>query len=72
MSEKKMKLKRKVAARLRELRGAESQESFARRIGVEQTQVSGWEAGKSMPGLENLIRIKAATGADLIEEGRGK
>jgi transcriptional regulator with XRE-family HTH domain len=72
VSEKKAKLKRRVAKRLRELRGAESQESFARRIGVEQTQVSGWETGRSMPGLESLIKIRQATGVNLIEEGRGK
>lgn len=68
-----IELRTSVAKRLRELRGSQSQEEFAARVGVNQAQISEWESGKQMPGMKNLFRIVAATGAninDLIAEAR--
>ena len=43
--------------RLRELRGSESQASFATAIGIHRVQYVNYEAGKNAPSVEVLERI---------------
>lgn len=43
--------------RLRELRGAESQASFAASIGVNRVQYAKYESGQNSPSIELLKRI---------------
>ena len=59
-------LRKRMATAIRELRGSETQVEFARRCGLAQTDVSDWETGRRMPGAATLIKIREATGADLI------
>jgi len=50
---------RAIGRRIRELRGFDSnQATFARLLGVTQTQLSKYERGKSTPPLEILLRLK--------------
>ena len=65
MSESKLRVL--VGERLRELRGDKSQAEFAELCGLTQPQVSAYEAGGSLPGLEVLTRIAKATDIDLNE-----
>ena len=45
------------AERLRELRGPESQTSFAAAIGIHRVQYVNYESGKNIPSIEVLERI---------------
>ena len=45
------------AARLKELRGAESQASFSSAIGVNRVQYAKYEAGNNSPSVDILARI---------------
>ena len=45
------------SVRLRELRGSESQASFATAIGIHRVQYVNYEAGKNAPSVEVLERI---------------
>ena len=54
-----------VARKIREIRGDMSQVEFARLIGIEQSQISQYECGRSVPGMEVMIKIHQATGVDL-------
>jgi len=40
----------------------ESQTSFAKRIGVHQSQMSNWVRGANSPTLQTLRKVKAALG----------
>ena len=42
-----------------------TQQGFAVRVGVTKQAISQWEAGRSEPSVENLLRIVNATGARL-------
>lgn len=64
---KKEEQRRHVAETLRRIRGAQSQEEFAARIGATQSQVSEWEAGKCSPSMASLVRLCQVTGTDLSE-----
>lgn len=48
--------------RLRELRGNESQTSFAKRIGTKQTTYSAWERGEKAPPANSIALICKACG----------
>ena len=48
---------RVFAERLKELRGPESQSSFAAAIGIHRVQYVNYEAGKNAPSIEVLERI---------------
>lgn len=66
------------ARRVREVRGAESQEAFAHRIGVSVATISRIERGKAAPRWGTALRLAAATsrpvsfflGEDAEEEER--
>lgn len=45
------------ATRLKELRGTESQASFASAIGIHRIQYAKYEAGKNSPSIDVLERI---------------
>ena len=45
------------ATRLRELRGPESQASFAASIGLNRVQYAKYESGRNLPSIEILERI---------------
>jgi transcriptional regulator with XRE-family HTH domain len=50
----------------------ESQTSFAKRIGVHQSQVSNWVRGANSPTLQTLRKVKAALGCtwdELLGDG---
>jgi transcriptional regulator with XRE-family HTH domain len=73
MNQKKAKLRAAFAARLRKLRGEASQTEFGKRIGATQGQVSQWEAGRGLPGIEAMARIARAVGVSLDDlTGAGK
>lgn len=42
-----------------------TQQAFADRVGVTKQAISLWEAGRSEPTVEHLLRIVNATGARL-------
>lgn len=67
-------LKKRVAERLREIRGDMNQTNFAELVGATQGQVCAWEKGRAVPNLEHLASIRRATGADLnaLVEAAGK
>ena len=58
-------LRKQVARKLRAVRGEISQDAFAAMCGMTQAQVSQYEAGKYLPGLEVLVNVRRATGLDL-------
>ena len=49
--------KEAVAVRLKELRGKETQQSIADKIGLKQSTYAMYESGERMPGDENKIKI---------------
>lgn len=52
------------AERLKELRGTESQASFAEAIGVNRVQYAKYEAGKNVPSVDilaNICRVHACS-----------
>ncbi len=55
------RLRRMLSKRLREARirvyGGISQEAFANIVRVQQSQISRWESGESIPRLSELIRF---------------
>jgi transcriptional regulator with XRE-family HTH domain len=53
-----------IAARIRQLRGAASQQEFARRVGITREHVSRLEAG-TQPGTDVLRRLAEATGVSV-------
>lgn len=57
--------KSKLAERLRELRGGDSQSVFACKIGAKQTTYSAWECGKQEPNCEMLIHIASIFSASI-------
>ena len=65
MTEQEIRIR--VAARLRELRGEKSQEEIGRLSGVHQAQISQYELGKVLPGLENLVHLCRAYGVPVTE-----
>lgn len=56
-------MKKEFCARLRALRGAESQSAFAAKIGTKQTTYSAWETGAREPDLTTLCAIAEITGS---------
>lgn len=48
---------RELANRVRKLRGALTQEDFAKLLGVKQSAVSAWEQGRPAPSAENYVRL---------------
>lgn len=55
-------MKNLLAARLRELRGVESQADFAAKIGVKQTSYSSWERGIKDPLAQTIVLIANTLG----------
>ena len=55
-------MKKVLASRLRDLRGALSQPEFARKIGVKQTSYSGWESGSKVPAATVIAQIATTIG----------
>lgn len=56
------------AARLREqreLRGFETREAFAEKIGVQPHTYRQWERGGTEPGIANLVKIQRGLGVSL-------
>lgn len=51
-----------IARRLRFLRGEETQEAFAKRVGVSRSALANYETGRSMPDDFTLSRICERTG----------
>jgi len=70
MDEKEKVFRERVAAKLRDIRGEMSQDDFAAKCGLSQTTVSQYEAGRSLPGLDSLVKIQRATGIDLGDFAR--
>jgi len=55
-----------VGRRLRELRGFDmTQEEFARKLGISQSQLSRYEKGKSEIGPDVLLRISQKLGKSM-------
>ena len=46
-----------VASKLKELRGKETQQSVADKIGLKQSTYAMYESGERMPGDENKVKI---------------
>ena len=63
----KQDLRKAVAAKIREIRGAESQRAFGKKCQLSQARVSELEAGGGMPGMVVLLGICRATGTDPME-----
>lgn len=62
-----------IGRRIRELRGKEPQDDFARALGISQSQLSKIERGKLAPSVEVLVRLaeKSGKSADWILRGEG-
>lgn len=52
----------KIGEKIRKLRGSESRESFARKIGVSPSALSMYETGKRIPRDEIKLTIAEKTG----------
>lgn len=55
-------MKKILSVKLRQLRGEESQASFAEKIGVKQVTYSTWERGSSEPSASAIAAIALACG----------
>ena len=55
-------MSKNLSERLRELRGNESQEAFAKRIGTKQTSYSSWERGEKDPSASAIVLIASRLG----------
>ena len=60
-----------LGARIRSVRGENSQEWLAKILGVSTSRVSEWEGGKKEPRAGTLTKVAAATGCDLAWLVRG-
>jgi transcriptional regulator with XRE-family HTH domain len=54
-----------IGARIRQLRGSEKAQDFARRIGIAREHLSRIESGVQVPGTETLRRLAQVSGASL-------
>lgn len=50
-------MEKSFSARIRALRGAMSQTTFARKFGVKQTTYSGWEQGIKEPSFKMIAKM---------------
>jgi transcriptional regulator with XRE-family HTH domain len=57
--------KEKLAELIRQLRGDQSQRSFAKTLGVSFASIQSWENGDAMPSTENLAVIAQKSGYTL-------
>lgn len=63
----------KIGCKIRELRTSQkiSQNTLGKKAGIPQTTISDWEKGKSIPNVEEALRLAKALEVsivDLIEE----
>lgn len=58
--------KKAIGARIKSLRGDETQKAFADRLGVGRTSVVRYEAGERTPDAEFMAKANAVLGVDLI------
>lgn len=63
-SEEKMLFARRLREQ-RELRGFETREAFAEKIGVQPATYRQWERGGAEPGIANLVKIQRGLGVSL-------
>ncbi len=55
-----------IGRRLREIRGFDmTQEEFARKLGISQSQLSKYERGLIAPGPDVLVRLRERIGVDI-------
>ncbi len=55
----------KLAALVKEIRGIQSQRTFAKKIGVSFASIQSWENGDAVPSTENLKLLASLSGYTL-------
>ncbi|WP_299396296.1 helix-turn-helix transcriptional regulator [uncultured Desulfovibrio sp.] len=62
-----------LGSRIRQIRGAESQETFAARIGVSKGSIGGYERDENSPSADVILKIcsKANISVEWLMTGRG-
>ncbi len=54
-----------LGSRIRQIRGTESQETFAARVGISKGSIGGYERDENSPSVDVILKICSVTGASV-------
>ncbi len=54
-----------LGSRIRQIRGTESQEAFAARVGISKGSIGGYERDENSPSVDVILKICSVTGASV-------